>query len=200
MHYALNLNRFGRDEEALALGRHAVELEPLSLRLNQNWARLFFFAGQYDRAIDQFNKTLELDPNFPPAHEWLGYAYEQNGMQREAVAEWGKALSLSGAGEQASGLERTYAASGFEMAVRALARQRLEKLNERMKRGEYVPAFEYVNAYTRLSDKEQALAWLDKAVQERNLFALEVRINPLYDKLRDDPHFQDIVRRVGLQP
>jgi tetratricopeptide (TPR) repeat protein len=198
MHYALNLNRFGRNEEALAYGLRAVELEPLSLRLTQNWARLLFFIRQYDRAIDQFRKTLELDPNFPPAHEWLGYAYEQKGMQKEAVAEWGKALSLSGAGEQALSLERAYVTSGFEMAVRALAQQRLENLNERVKRSAYVPAFEYVAAYTRLGDKEQAFVWLDKAVHERNQFALEVKVNPLYDKLRDDPRFQDIVRRGGL--
>jgi hypothetical protein len=72
------------------------------------------------------------------------------------------------------------------MAVRAPAQQRPEKLNERRRRNEYVPAFEYVTAYTRLGDKEQALAWLDKAVQKRNQFAFEVKVNPLYDKLRDD--------------
>ena len=77
-------------------------------------------------------------------------------MHKEAITEWGKALTLSGVGEQASILERTYAASGFEAAVRALAQQRLEKLNERMKHGEYVPAIEYATAYTRLGDKEQA--------------------------------------------
>jgi serine/threonine protein kinase/tetratricopeptide (TPR) repeat protein len=197
-HYAISLIRFGREEEALALGQRAVELEPLSLRINYGRARLLFFARRYDAAIDQFRKTLELDPNYPPAHEWLGYAYEQKGMQREAVAEWGTALALNGAGEQASSLERAYAASGFETAVRALARGRLEKLNERTKRGEYVPAFEYVNAYARSGEKEQAFAWLGKAVQERNQFSLEVRVNPLYDKLRDDPRFQDLMSRVGL--
>ncbi|MEP6819910.1 MAG: protein kinase [bacterium] len=197
-HYAISLIRLGRNEEALAIGQRAVELEPLSLRVNQGWARILFYARQYDRAIDLFRKTLELDPNFPPAHEWLGYVYEQKGMQREAVTEWSRALSLSGASEQASSLERTYATSSFEAAVRALGQQRLDKLNERMKRNAYVPAFEYVAAYTRLGDKEQALVWLDKAVQERNHFALDVKVNPLYDKLRDDPRFQDIVRRVGL--
>jgi TolB-like protein/Tfp pilus assembly protein PilF len=197
-HYAMSLIRVGRNEEGLALGRHAVELEPLSLRINHGLARDFFFAREYDRAIDQFRRTLELDPNYPPAHEWLGNVYEKKGMQGEAVAEWGKALSLSGAGEQASSLERTYTASGFEGAVRALAQQRIETLNERVKRGEYVPAFEYVLAYTRMGDKEQAFAWLDKAVAERNELALNIRVNPLYDRLRDDPRFQDIVRKSGL--
>ena len=71
-------------------------------------------------------------------------------------------------------------------------------MNERVKHGEYVPAIEYATAYTRLGDKEQAFAWLDKAVQERNGMALEIKVNPIYDKLRDEPRFQDLLRRVGL--
>ena len=119
-------------------------------------------------------------------------------MKREAVAEWAKALSSSGAGDEAANLERTDAASGFEVAVKALAQYRLDKLNEKSKRGEYVPAFEYSIAYMRLDDKEQALAWLGKAMQERNQFVLDVKLSPIYDKLREDPHFQDIVRSGGL--
>ncbi len=57
-----------------------------------------------------------------------------------------------------------------------------------------------MTAYTRLGDKEQALAWLNKAVQERNGFVFEVKTNPIFDKLRDDPRFQDLLRRAGLKP
>nr|MBA3438436.1 protein kinase [Pyrinomonadaceae bacterium] len=197
-HYAVNLAHFGRNEEALAEMQRAAELDPIANRNNFAQAKIFFIIRQYDRAIAEFRETLELDPNFAAAHEWIGYAYEQKGMQREAVAEWGESLTLSGAGEQARRLERTYAALGFEPTVRALAQQRLEELNERKKRGEYVPAIEYVTAYTRLGDKEQAFAWLDKVVQERNIFGLDVKVNPIYDKLRADPRFQDVLRRVGL--
>jgi serine/threonine protein kinase/tetratricopeptide (TPR) repeat protein len=197
-HYAVCLSLFGRGEEALAEAQHSVELEPLSPRFNYFWGRILFFTRQYDRAIDQFRKTLELDPNYVTAHEDLGDAYEQKGMQREAVAEWSQALTLRGAGERASILERTYATSGFEAAVHALAKQQLEKLNERMKRGEYVPAAEYVTAFTRMGDKEQAFAWLDKAVQERNGFVFMVKVIPIFDKLRGDPRFADVMSRVGL--
>ena len=155
---------------------------------------------QYDRAIDQFHKTLEIDPNYVMAHEWLGDAYGQKTMHKEAVAEWGKALTLRGAGEQASSLGRTFAASGFEMVVRAMAQKQLAKLNERRKRGEYVQGGEYVTVYTRLGDKEQAFAWLNKAIQERNGFVFEVKVNPIYDRLHDDPRFQDLLQRAGLMP
>jgi serine/threonine-protein kinase len=197
-HYALCLYLFGRNEEALTEIQRAVELEPLSLRFSLQRARILFFIRQYDRAIDQFRKTLELEPNFALAHEGLGDAYEQKGMHKEAIAEWGKALTLNGEGEQASILERSYAASGFEMAVRALAQKKLERLNEKTGRGDYVPAIEYVTAYTRLGDKEQAFAWLTKAVAERNRFALEIKVNPIFDRLRSDPRFADLVRRVGF--
>jgi serine/threonine-protein kinase len=194
-HYAVCLMFFGRNEEALAEVQRSVELDPLSPRVNYVRGRMLFFMRQYDRAIDQFIQTLEIDPNYVPAHELLGYAYEQKGMPKEAIAEWGKALILRGAGEQASSLERTYGASGFEAAVRALAQQQLEKLNERVKRGEYVPAFEYAASYTHLGDKEQAFAWLDKAVQERNGFVFRVKVDPIYDKLRADARFPDLLRR-----
>ncbi len=195
-HYALCLILFERNEDALIEVQRAVELDPLSSRFNLNWARILFFIRQYDRAIDQFRTTLELDPNYAVPHEWLGYAYEKKGMQREAIAEWAKALTLSGETEHASFLERTYSASGFEAAVRTLAQKRLERLNERKTRGEYVPAVEYVLIYVRLGDKEQAFSWLAKAVEERNRFALEIKINPIFDPLRGDPRFEALVQKI----
>ena len=141
-------------------------------------------------------KSSRDSPNYAVPHEWLRYAYEKKGMDREAVAEWAKALTLSSEVERASILERTYAASGFEAAVRALTQKRLERLNERINRGQYVPAAEYVMAYVRLGDKEKAFAWLDKAVEERNAFALEMKVNPLLDPLRGDPRFEKLVNKV----
>jgi serine/threonine protein kinase/tetratricopeptide (TPR) repeat protein len=197
-HYGVCLNLFGRNEEALAETQRSVELEPLEPRFTFFRGRILLFMRQYDRAIDQFHKTLELDPNYLMAHQDLGDAYEQKGMQTEAIAEWSKALALRGAREQASNLERAYTAAGFEAAVQALAEEQLSKLNEKVKRGEYVSAAEYVVVYRRLGNKEQALAWLDKALQETYSFILIVNVNPIYDKLRDEPRFKDLLRHVGL--
>src|SRR5438874_12152392 len=106
--------------------RRALDVETLSPRFAFASARLFFFVRQYDAALDQCRKTLELDPGSAFAHELLGNAYEKKQMQKEAIAEWSKALHLSGVDEDASLLERTYAKSGFDAAVHALARNRLE--------------------------------------------------------------------------
>jgi eukaryotic-like serine/threonine-protein kinase len=195
-HYAFCLVLFGRNEEALVEMRRALDLDPLSPRFGFSSARLFFFVRQYDAALDQCRKTLELDPGSGFAHELLGDAYEKKQMQKEAIAEWSKALHLSGVDEDGSLLERTYAKSGFDAAVHALAQKRLERLKEKAARGEYVPAVEYITAYMRLGDKEQAFAWLAKAFEERNRLAFEIKVNPIFDPLRDDSRFEQLMARV----
>jgi len=197
-HYAHFLIEAGRFEESLAQIKKVLELEPLSVRYNYVLASLFYHTREYDRAIEQCRKTLELDPNNAFIHEFLGDSYEQKGMQKEAIAEWSKALTLTGDNDLAIILQRTSAASGFNAAVRALWQKKLERLNEKVKRGEYVPAMDYALAYTRLADKEQAFAWLAKAEQERNGLIFEVKLDPIYESLSDDPRFQDLLRRVGL--
>jgi serine/threonine-protein kinase len=200
----------GRSEEGLAEKKKALELDPLSVRLNRNLARAFYWKRDYDRAIEQYQKTLELAPNNAFTHILLGYAFEQKGMQKEAVAEWSKALRLTGDnetalmltndGEAALMLERTFAASGFDAAVRSLWQKELEQLNEKTRSGEYVPAMNYALTYTRLADKEQAFAWLTKAEEERNWLIFQGILDPQNDSLRSDPRFQDLLRRVGFTP
>lgn len=167
----------------------ALVLDPLSVRFNWNWGKLLFFMRQYDRAIDQFRKTLDLDANHAGTHEWLGYAYEQKGMQREAIAEWERSLTLGGESDVAALRGRTFASSGFDAAVGAWGQKRLEQLNAKAERGDYVPAVEYLTAYMQLDDKEQAFVWLAKAAQERNRIAFEISVNPLFDPLRGDARF-----------
>ena len=197
-HYAFCLVLFGRNEEALAEMRRALDLDPLSPRFGFSSARLFFFMRQYDAALDRCRKTLELDAGCGFAHELLGDAYEKKQLQKEAIAEWSKDLRLSGIDEDASLLERTYAKSGFEAAVHALAQKRLEGLKEKTARGDYIAAVEYVTAYMRLDDNEQAFAWLAKAVEERNRLAFEIKFNPIFDPLREDARLEKIV--VSLAP
>src|SRR6266496_2412125 len=162
-HYAVCLALFSRNQEAFAEMQRALNPDPLSPRFGFWLGWLYFFTRQYDAALKQFRKTLELDSNLPMLHEYLGYTYEKKQMHKEAIAEWSKGLRLIGADEDASLLERTYTESGFDAALRALAQKRLETFKEKTGRGEYVPAHEYVVAYMRLDDKEQAFAWLAKA-------------------------------------
>ena len=197
IHYALHLSYAQRFEESLAQHKVVQELEPLSVRYNYLLAEFFYWTRAYDRALEQSQKTLELDPNHPFTHELLGFVFEKKGMPREAIAEWSRALTLMEDQELAQLLERTFAASGFDAAVRALWQKKLERLDARARSGAYVPAMDFALAYTRLADNDQAFAWLAKAKHERNGRFARVRLDPVYGSLRADPRFQEVLRRLG---
>lgn len=196
-HYGMCLVFFGRNDEALSEVQRALALDPLSPRFGFTLGWLRFFMRQYDISIEQYRKTLELDPNLPAAHEHLGYAYEKKGMQKEAIAEWANALTLTGENEEASLLQQAYATSGFEAAIRKLAEKELGGLNAKVARSEYVPAAKFVRTYVRLDENAQAFTWLQKAVQERNRLAWEFKVNPVFDPLRSDPRFEALVTSLA---
>ncbi len=197
-HYAAFLIEDGRSEEAFAQMKKVLELEPLSVRYNRLLANIFYRKQDYDRAVEQYQKILELDPNDAFTHELLGDVYERKGLEKEAIAEWSRALTLTGKNETAASVERDFAAAGFNAAVRLLWQKKLEGLNEKTRRGEYVPAMNYAIAYIRLADKEQAFAWLNRAAQERNRLIFDVKTDPIYDSLRDDARFKDLLKRMNL--
>jgi TolB-like protein len=195
-HYGLCLVLFGRGDEALRQVERANQLDPFFPGLQLHTGRIYFFLRDYDRARSQFAKTLELHPSYAAAHEYFGDACQMSGMPAEAIIQWRAALALSGEPEQARLLEETFAASGFDAAVRALARKQLEQLQEKTARDEHVPAFHYMMAYVRLGDNEQAFSWMAKTVEERTWFALQLGVNPLLDPLRSDPRFEELVQKV----
>jgi TolB-like protein len=195
-HYGLCLILFGRAEEGIAQMNHARQLDPFFPGLNLHYPWIFFLLRDYDRAINEFPKTLELHPGYAAAHEHFGDACAKKGMTSEAITQWTASLNLSGEAEQAKILEQTFTTSGFDTAVRALAQKQLERLNEKTARGDYVPAWHYLMAYIRLSDNEQAFAWLARAVEERNWFAFQIKVNPILDGLRNDPRFDALVQKV----
>jgi len=195
-HYGLCLVLFGRADEALRQVERANQLDPFFPGLQLHTGRIYFFLRDYDRARGQFAKMLELHPGYAAAHEYFGDACQMSGMPAEAIIQWRAALALSGEPEQARLLEETFAASGLDAAVRALARKQLGQLQEKTARGEHVPAYHYMMAYMRLGDTEQTFSWMAKTVEERSWFALQLRINPLLDPLRNDPRFEALVQKA----
>jgi adenylate cyclase len=195
-HYGLCLVLFGRADEALRQVEHANQLDPFFPGLQLHTGRIYFFLRDYDRARRQFARMLELHPGYAAAHEYFGDACQTSGMPAEAIIQWRAGLALSGEPEQAQLLEETFAASGFDAAVRALARKQLERLQEKTAHGQHVPAYHYMMAYMRLGDTEQAFSWMKKTVEEPSWFALQLRVNPLLDPLRSDPRFEALLSQV----
>jgi serine/threonine-protein kinase len=196
--YGTFLSCQGRIEESLAEMHRSRELDPLSSFFQRRLGSALYLFRRYAEAIPELQKALELDPGDPWAHRVLGDAYERAGRAADAVKEWSTAMTLSGSGELAALLERTYAESGFDTALKALARARLEQLHSRAARGDYVPAIEFVYQHLRLGEREPAFEWLAKAEQERNRMLLEIGVDPIFDPIRDDPRFVELLRRLGL--
>jgi tetratricopeptide (TPR) repeat protein len=169
-------------------------LEPFSLIINFELGTAFYYARDYDQAVEQFQKTLELDHNFPPAQEFLPVAYEQNGKYSEAIAEFKKANSVTGGWTfSKAGLGHFYAVTGNKSEARRV----LDDLKQASAE-EYLPATNIALIYAGLGERNQAFLWLDKGYEQRSFQMQWIKIEPRWDSLRSDPRFAELLRRMGL--
>jgi TolB-like protein/DNA-binding winged helix-turn-helix (wHTH) protein/Tfp pilus assembly protein PilF len=192
--YSHCLLPLGRTEESLAESRRALELEPLSLVINVHLGWHYLYARQYDQAIDQFRRAIELDPTFPQAQRYAAWGFLQKGRHEEAIA------ALRAAVKGLGGQSEVEAELGYALAVagrRAEARAVLEGLSQPSS-GRYVSPYAVALVDAGLGDRDQALAWLDKAYEERSDYMPYLGLEPMLDPLRSDPRFGALVRRVGL--
>jgi TolB-like protein/DNA-binding winged helix-turn-helix (wHTH) protein/Flp pilus assembly protein TadD len=183
----------GRMEEALAWARRARDLDPLGAS-GHTIAWTLFNAHRYDEAIREFRDVLAVRPDdrFPL---WpLGWALICNHQAEEAIPELEKAVSATDSSPGViSALIWAYAHAGR----RADALRLLGELKKRRQTG-YVPAGAFVNAYLGLGENDEAFAWFERAYEEQSNILIYIKVSPLFDPLRGDPRFQDLVRRVGL--
>jgi len=189
--YGGYLQCMGQPDESIKERLLAQQLDPLSPIISFELAMAYYFQRDYDRAIDQFKKTLELDPNFPPVQVFLPAAYEQKGMYAEAFAAFN--LSQPETDFAIGGLGHLYAITGR----RNEAVQQIDRLKELSKK-QYVRSNYIALIYTGLGDKDKAFAWLETAIEEHAYQMSNLKLEPRFDVLHSDPRFKDLVRRLGL--
>ncbi|HXU09072.1 MAG TPA: tetratricopeptide repeat protein, partial [Blastocatellia bacterium] len=190
--YSSYLVAMGRFDEAIAEAKRAEELEPLSFISNSHLGWILFLAGKNDEAIAHCRRLLEVDPNFFPALRYLGLAYEQKGMHKEAIAEFAKGVKLSASPLMISLLGHAYAVSGNK----AEARRILAELDQQKQR--YVSPYTVATIYAGLGDRDQAFKWLEKAFEERDIWLMNLAVDPQLTPLRADRRFADLLKRIGL--
>ena len=193
--YGFYLTVMGRFDEAIREIDRAQELDPLSFMRSAFRGWSLYFARRYDEAIEQFRKLVEMDPNFHMAYWGLGMAYDEKGEFSEAIAEFQKALSTpdGGGAEMITRLGHVYATSGKkEEAQRLLAE--LEEMSARR----YVSPMLMARIHTGLDEKERAFEFLERAFTERSPWMVYLKVDPVFDNLRSDPRFANLVRRMGL--
>ena len=192
--YAGTLSNMGRHAEALAEIKRARELEPLNLIINASEGLILIHAGHADEGLAGLQKTSELDPNYWLAHLFASSAYIEKGMFAEAVAEARTARELSGVSSQ------PIAYAGYALAKsgkQAEARVMLEELLK-LSAQRYVPPYHIAFLYNGLNEREETLAWLKRGIEQRDPKMVFLKAEPKWSNLRDDPRFQDVLRRVGL--
>jgi serine/threonine protein kinase len=185
--YGNYLATVGRTDEAVAEAKRAVELDPVTPLYGSLLAQQLYLARRYDDVIEQTRQILATEPNFGGAHFWRAQAYAGKGMFRDALTE----------------LQKTPDSRDFQAYVlarlgeRSQALQILEELT-RSSQQEPTPASSIAIIYIGLDDKDKAFSWLAKAYDSHDFFLTSLKMAPVWDPLRSDARFADLLRRIGL--
>ena len=155
--------------------------------------RVFFMAGQFDEAITEDTVVLDLDPHHDQARYWLGYAYEQKGMYKEAIAQYEKVLPVDNHGLVLAALGRSLLLAG-ESKKASIIRHKMEHFPG----GGVWPPYDAALFYAISGDNDRAFECLEKDMKEHNGWSLYLRVDPRLSPLRSDHRFADLVKRAGL--
>jgi DNA-binding winged helix-turn-helix (wHTH) protein/tetratricopeptide (TPR) repeat protein len=192
--YAVYLANVGRHEEAFREAELAVERDPLSLLMNMTAALNYYTGREYDRAIAQLERVIEMDVNFPAAHSVLGCVYVQKQMYAEAMERFERVMDL---------VKGAVPVEASVKVIMAQAYAHWGKKNEAQKilsevADQQISPYSVAGVYAALGENDRAFDELNKAYEQHDMQLVSLKVDPSLDDLRDDLRFTDLVRRVGL--
>ena len=194
-YYSLFLMANKRLDEGLLEVQRAYELDPLSMIINTSLGVAYYFRRDHDEAVRRYFKALEFDPNFAPAHAYLAGPYVCQKKYDEAIIECQKACSLSGGSTYATAfLGYAYGIAGENNKAKEI----LIALDELSVKA-YVSSQLMALVYIGIGDLDNAFKWLEKACDERDNWMVWLNIYPVFDNLRSDPRFNELLSKVGLK-
>jgi tetratricopeptide (TPR) repeat protein len=190
----------GRFDEAIAAANRALESDPLGLIIHAFSGLVFYFARRYEDAIVVCRRALEMERTFIPTHLWLGLAWmglahQQSGRLQDAVEALEEAASFPTAGQFLLGF---LGHAQGRVGRSEDAQRTLERLHD-LARSTYVSPFSIALVHLGLGGIEESLSWLEKAFEERTCWLVWLGVDPMFDRLRDEPRFQAIVKQIGLE-
>jgi serine/threonine protein kinase/tetratricopeptide (TPR) repeat protein len=185
----------GRLAESLAEMSRAHQLDPLSLQIGIEWGWVSYLMHRSDEAEAHIRQALELDPNYAQAHWRLGLVQIQQRRYPEAIASIQRAIDL--------GVFYPYAAAGLAFAYavsgdRGAAMRTVNDLKRRSDR-ELIPPFSIAAGYAGLGDATRGIEWLNRGIDQHDIYIPENFSEPLLDPLRKDPRFEEVLTRMGLE-
>jgi tetratricopeptide (TPR) repeat protein len=190
--YAYDLVAMKRSDEAIAEIRRALELDPVSPIINTDVGQILLLARHPDEAIAQCQKAISLDAQFPQVYWYLGLLYEQKGIFDQAFEAFLKAPPGFSNSPPDASIRAAYRVSG----IRGYWRERLSSLG-RQSQEHYVSPFTLAVPYARLGEVDRALENLGRALDERYPSMVFLQVEPVFDSLRSDPRFEELLERVA---
>ena len=191
--YAMYLDSTGRFEEAFREFQIARELDPVSLGLLRNRAEHYRYLRQYDTAIAENRKVLEMDPGFENALESLSYAYADKKMYEDSIKVIEQLAITEGEHGLAKTMKTAYARGGYQGALKS----RLQFYKDRRRAGSFVAFWDEALLQAQLGNKDLALEALERAYDGREDIT-DLAVNPSWDSIRAKPRFQELIRRIGI--
>jgi TolB-like protein/tetratricopeptide (TPR) repeat protein len=191
-HYCIALNRL---PQAMEENSRLLEFEPVSPLFNTGRAEIYYYERNYDGVITLASRAIEQYPNYWLAYIWLGSAFREKKMYKDALDKFSQARKLSGSQPVTIGLYgHALAVSGDAVT----ARQTLAEL-QHLAQSRYVSPIYIAAIYTGLGENHTALDWLDRAYKERTDRLVYLAVEPMADPLRSDPRFQQLLNKIGLR-
>jgi Flp pilus assembly protein TadD len=192
--FAFYLIAMERRDEARAEAAEAHRLQPTSLIIGTGVGRIFHFSGEDTRAIDEFERVIDLEPSFAQAHFDLSLALAHHGQFDEAIQQCRLAISLAPGRPVSNGvLGHLLARAGRVEEAQAI----LAEL-ERLAAAQQASRFDLALVYAGLGDVDRACDALDAACRERHGLLVYLRVEPLWNPLRADARFDRLLREIGL--
>lgn len=189
----LYFNLRGRFAEGMRELELALANDPLSPQTYWNFALALFLTGQHEQAIEEVQKTLEMDRIYQPALYLLGRVYEELGQLSEAIAVFENLLKLNHTPMFLAALGRVYALAGKHRAARKV----LHDLDGQSKQ-RYISGYCKAVVHLALGDETRTFAYLEEAYEKRCEMMTWLKIDPAFVSIRSDLRFASLLRRVGL--
>jgi tetratricopeptide (TPR) repeat protein len=181
-------------DQALVEGHTALELDPASVSIRRSLGWLYYYAHRYDDALRHLRRAIAMDPTSEENYRMLGLVCTQLGAYADAERALNQAVSLSPESAYATaGLGYLHAVRGNRAAAEAV----LQQLDERRRMG-YVSPVAFCMVYAGLGDADQSFEWLERAYADRRGWLAYLKVEPVLDRLRADPRFAEMLRRMRL--
>lgn len=183
----------GRLDEAIDEMNKSQDLDPLSLFVKRDLGRAYYYARQYDRAIQIWQEISQQDPRFPVIYNWLRWGYQKKGMYKEAIDSDLHMKALGGWDKESiEEMRAIFDKSGWSGYMSRLLANRLEHQSSGS-------AYSIAELDAELGKKDEAFQWLTRAEKERSIWVIWLKVDPMFDSLHDDPRWSVLMQSLRFE-